>query len=67
MIEEFRTYRWQDGDTPLKRDDHCMDELRYYVMTRPEPAEREEKPSVIAQDKLRRIRRRNGRRSNGRA
>lgn len=27
MIEEFKTYRWQDGDTPLKRDDHCMDEV----------------------------------------
>ena len=67
MIEEFKNYCWADGDSPKKVDDHCMDELRYYVMTRPEPAEREEKPSVIAQDKLRRIRRRNGRRSNGRA
>ncbi|MDE7265550.1 MAG: terminase family protein, partial [Clostridia bacterium] len=28
MIEEFKTYCWADGDTPVKRDDHCMDELR---------------------------------------
>ena len=60
MIEEFRTYRWQDGDTPLKRDDHCMDELRYYAMTRPRPAEKREELSVIAADKRRRIRRKKG-------
>ncbi len=55
MIEEFKTYCWADGDTPVKRDDHCMDELRYYIMTRPRPAERAEELSPIAQDKRRRI------------
>ena len=55
MIEEFRGYFWAAGDMPVKRDDHCMDELRYYIMTRPRPP-KERENSVILQDKLRRIR-----------
>ena len=56
MIEEFLTYSWGSGDSPKKVDDHCMDELRYYIMSRPRTPEREER-SPIAQDKARRIRR----------
>jgi phage terminase large subunit-like protein len=56
MIEEFKGYYWADGDAPVKRDDHCMDELRYYIMTRPRPAVAEkEELSPIAVDKMRRI------------
>ena len=54
MIEEFLTYSWADGDSPRKKDDHCMDELRYFVMSRPRPAEREI-VSPVAADKARRI------------
>ena len=36
MIREFKTYQWGNGDAPIKRDDHAMDELRYFVMSRPE-------------------------------
>lgn len=56
MIDEFKRYYWANGDAPVKRDDHCMDELRYYVMTRPRISE---KPAVspVAADKMRRIRR----------
>ena len=57
MISEFTGYFWADGDSPVKRDDHCMDELRYYVMSRPKPAEREERLTAIQADKMRRIRR----------
>lgn len=57
MIGEFAGYLWGEGDSPVKRDDHCMDELRYYVMTRPRPAEREEGTSAVRSDKMRRIRR----------
>lgn len=37
MISEFETYRYPDGrrgnsDTPVKENDHAMDELRYVVM-----------------------------------
>ena len=39
MIREFKTYKWGAGDSPIKKDDHAMDELRYFVMSRPEPAE----------------------------
>ncbi|MDE7300689.1 MAG: hypothetical protein K2N47_00820, partial [Clostridia bacterium] len=56
MIAEFSTYFWADGDTPVKRDDHCMDELRYFVMSRPRPSERAEESSILI-DKMRRIRR----------
>lgn len=31
MIREFKSYFWGDNDCPVKRDDHAMDELRYYV------------------------------------
>ena len=55
MIEEFLTYSWAAGDSPKKVDDHCMDELRYYIMSRPQPARREE-ISPVAADKARRIR-----------
>ena len=58
MIDEFKSYSWGSGDCPVKRDDHCMDELRYYIMKRPKPPEKNEELSPIAADKLRRIRRR---------
>ncbi len=31
MIREFKGYFWGNNDAPVKRDDHAMDELRYYV------------------------------------
>ncbi len=55
MIREFKGYFWSAGDAPVKRDDHCMDELRYYIMTRPKPAERSASASPVLKDKLRRI------------
>ncbi|MGI6213421.1 MAG: terminase large subunit domain-containing protein [Christensenellales bacterium] len=36
MIREIKSYWWDKGDCPIKRDDHAMDELRYYLMSRPE-------------------------------
>lgn len=35
MIREIKSYWWGKGDRPVKRDDHAMDELRYYVMSNP--------------------------------
>ena len=32
MIREFKSYWWGSGDNPIKKDDHCLDELRYYLM-----------------------------------
>ena len=36
LIRELKTYRFGDGDLPKKTDDHALDELRYYLMTKPE-------------------------------
>ncbi len=36
LIREIKSYRWGKGDNPVKEDDHSMDELRYYIMSRPE-------------------------------
>jgi hypothetical protein len=33
LIQEFKTYRWNGHDSPIKKDDHCLDELRYYIMS----------------------------------
>lgn len=57
MIREFKTYRWKAGDTPCKVDDHALDELRYYIMTKPAPKLLHEQKSIIAMDKERLIRR----------
>ncbi len=57
MIEEFSGYCWADGDSPVKRDDHCMDELRYYIMSRPSAPRGGECGNAIYEDKMRRIRR----------
>lgn len=35
LIREIKSYFWGDGDNPIKKDDHSLDELRYYLMTRP--------------------------------
>ena len=55
MISEFKTYFWASGDVPVKRDDHCMDELRYFIMSRPKPPEKRGEVSPVLRDKLRRI------------
>lgn len=31
LIREIKTYRWNGSDSPLKKDDHALDELRYYI------------------------------------
>ena len=36
LIRELKGYYWGEGDNPIKKDDHCLDELRYYIMSRPE-------------------------------
>lgn len=36
LIREIKSYFWGKGDVPIKKDDHALDELRYYVMSKPE-------------------------------
>ena len=52
MIREFKGYFWGGNDSPVKRDDHAMDELRYYVS---DLVARAEKPvkTWVQQDKER--------------
>lgn len=58
MIREIKGYYWGNSDAPIKRDDHSLDELRYYIMSRPENRQKEEKitKSIITKDKERLIR-----------
>jgi phage terminase large subunit-like protein len=42
IIKEIKAYRWKvatasnaNPDEPIKRNDHAMDELRYYIMSKP--------------------------------
>ena len=53
MIREFKDYVWGKDETPVKRDDHAMDELRYYIMSRPTPPDTKPQKSIIQKDKER--------------
>lgn len=33
MIREIKTYTFGNDESPIKKDDHSMDELRYYIMS----------------------------------
>ena len=57
LIREIKGYWWGEGDNPIKRDDHALDELRYYIMSRPEPPKKELIKSEITRDKERLYRR----------
>ncbi len=55
MLREIKGYFWGDADAPVKKDDHAMDELRYYIMSRPDAHSPEkETPTTIQlhKDKL---------------
>ena len=53
MIREIKGYFWGNGDMPVKRDDHAMDELRYYVCSLSEIQPEKPQKSVIQLDKER--------------
>lgn len=48
MIREIKGYWWGNNDAPIKRDDHAMDEMRYYIMSRPENS----MPKVLPQTEV---------------
>jgi len=56
MIREIKGYFWSDGDLPVKRDDHSMDELRYYLMTKPCGEREKVVKSAVRRDKEKRMR-----------
>lgn len=51
LIREIKGYRWGNEDAPIKRDDHALDELRYFVMSRPDANAEMYVPSAIQRDK----------------
>ncbi len=57
MIREIKSYFWGSGESPKKVDDHAMDELRYYLCSRPKAMVQTEDLNEVQRDKERRIRR----------
>ena len=57
LIREIKGYFWGSGDEPRKADDHSLDEMRYYLMSRPKKLPPKEEKTVIQKDKERRYRR----------
>lgn len=51
MIREIKGYFWGNNDSPIKRDDHAMDELRYYIMSRPVSPDVDKQLSLIERHK----------------
>lgn len=53
LIRELKSYYWSEGDRPRKFDDHALDELRYFIMSRPENKPPLPVKSEITKDKER--------------
>ncbi len=56
LIREFKGYFWGSGERPVKKDDHALDELRYYLMSKPQ-APQPAHDAELERDKQKRIRR----------
>ncbi len=57
LIRELKGYYWGSGDVPRKADDHSLDEMRYYLMSRPKKSPPLLQKTEIQRDKERRLRR----------
>lgn len=57
MIREIKGYFWNKNDMPTKKDDHALDELRYYIMSKPDGPKINKPKSQIEKDKEKFIRR----------
>ena len=51
MIREFKTYRWSNSNSPIKKDDHALDELRYYIMNISASKTQQPRKTAIQKDK----------------
>ena len=56
LIREIKGYWWGSGDVPKKKDDHALDELRYYIMTKPQAIKQGRELNEIQKDKERLMR-----------
>lgn len=57
LIRELKNYRWGSNDVPKKTDDHALDELRYYLMTKPTYTPPKKEKTDIQKDKEKLFRR----------
>ena len=55
LIREIKGYFWSDSDNPIKKDDHALDELRYYIQFKPETPIKKLEKSLVQKDKDRLI------------
>jgi phage terminase large subunit-like protein len=60
LIREIKGYRYGEGERPIKTDDHALDELRYYISSRPEPKKAAQSVTQIQKDKEKLIRKKTG-------
>ncbi len=51
LIGELKGYYWGSGDVPRKTNDHALDEMRYYLMSRPKGFAVKEERTAIQKDK----------------
>ena len=56
LIAELKGYYWGSGDLPRKTADHALDEMRYYLMSRPQKSVPKPVLTPIQKDKEKRIR-----------
>ena len=56
FIREIKGYSWGQNDSPIKRDDHAMDEFRYYVMANLINLPPRARPNLLLRHKQRLIR-----------
>lgn len=60
LIREIKGYFWSNGDAPYKKDDHALDELRYYLMFKHNSCAVKRKLNIIEKDKAKLLRKRKG-------
>ncbi len=56
LIKELKGYYWGSGDTPKKADDHALDEMRYYLMSKPNKQPSSPPKTAVQVDKEKRMR-----------
>lgn len=57
LISEIKGYYWGNGDAPKKVNDHSLDEMRYYLMSRPKKTPPKPEKTAIQRDKEAMLRR----------
>lgn len=59
LIREIKGYMWGENEVPVKKDDHALDELRYFIMSLPSEKKEFLPPPLtdVQKDKIRLSRR----------